>query len=241
MQLLAMERFTNERYEENAKRYQQEHQKSILKLYASGLIRSFWARSDKPNSVFLLEANSIAEAKRSFAALPLVGKKVFSYSFMPLEAYPLYGQKSKEASENYILVYVSAEKVPMDKKELNAILNVSRSNNASLGVTGVLLYQNGSFLQVLEGNKAQVNNLFDKIATDERHYRIAKVKTFTTDERVFDEWSMGYADITQEELDSLEGFNDFFGQNNSFIDLKEKQVKTLLEAFKEGRWRQKIS
>jgi hypothetical protein len=67
------------------------------------------------------------------------------------------------------IVYISAATYLMDENELKEILEVSRKNNQSSGITGLLLYHEGNFIQVLEGEKTAINALYDKITIDNRH------------------------------------------------------------------------
>ena len=57
------------------------------------------------------------------------------------------------------LVYVSSAVRPFSKSELVELLNVTRDNNSRLGVTGMLLYRDGNFMQVLEGGEPVVRAL----------------------------------------------------------------------------------
>jgi hypothetical protein len=121
--------------------------------------------------------------------------------------------------------------------ELSALLDKWRSNNAKCDVTGMLLYQHQSFFQVLEGDRSTVETLFDKIAADPRHERVTKVILEPIAERAFGSWTMGYPRVTARELAEIPGLNDFFGGARSYMELGEGRAKTLMAAFKDGRWR----
>ena len=68
------------------------------------------------------------------------------------------------------LLYVSVETHPYTEKDLAALLEQSRSKNKKLGITGMLLYYKKHFLQVLEGEKDVVFELFRVIRKDQRHF-----------------------------------------------------------------------
>jgi hypothetical protein len=237
MQIIAIERFTKEEYQKDSENYLKENQYLIQKFYQDGKVRSVWSRDDKAGTVLMIEADSMDNAKKLLLELPLVQKKITTFSFLPLKPYHLEPIKN----EYFTLVYVSAEATPLKQEDIYEILKKSRQNNAKLDITGILLYQHGSFFQVLEGKKEDVLHLYDKISEDERHNRIAKVATYITEEKTFSEWSMGYADISGEEIEKIDGLNDYFSNGNCFLDLQENQVKNLLAAFREGKWRQKIN
>lgn len=135
-------------------------------------------------------------------------------------------------------IYCSAAKGgAITPVELSTILETARRNNARLEVSGMLLYDDGAFFQILEGERDVVESLFNKISTDPRHGRITKIVVEPIEKRSFAEWTMGYPRITRAELAAIPGLNDFFGRGKSFLNLEEGRAKTLLDAFKEGRWR----
>ncbi|MDA0269333.1 MAG: BLUF domain-containing protein, partial [Cyanobacteria bacterium] len=67
------------------------------------------------------------------------------------------------------LIYSSAATRPFQDDELVELLAHSRAKNARCGITGMLLYDNGSFFQILEGSSEAVDQLYQSIAQDERH------------------------------------------------------------------------
>ncbi len=69
----------------------------------------------------------------------------------------------------FFLVYVSSATRPFSGEDLRVLLETCRKNNAELGVTGMLLYKDGNFMQVLEGDERKVRTLYEKISGDARH------------------------------------------------------------------------
>ncbi len=67
------------------------------------------------------------------------------------------------------LVYISAAKHDFTERELQQLLIKARQNNKKLGITGMLLFHEGSFIQALEGKKELVEKLYEKIGQDQRH------------------------------------------------------------------------
>ncbi|MEM9601503.1 MAG: BLUF domain-containing protein [Pseudomonadota bacterium] len=119
---------------------------------------------------------------------------------------------------------------------LDALLEQSRVNNAAIDVTGMLLYESGAFFQVLEGDREVVERLYKRLERDPRHQGVIKLIVEPISERSFGSWSMGYPRVSREELAQIDGMNDFFSQGKSFLELEEGRAKTLLDAFKGGRW-----
>ncbi|MEQ1781742.1 MAG: BLUF domain-containing protein [Hyphomonadaceae bacterium] len=95
-------------------------------------------------------------------------------------------------SDIHRLIYLSAAREEMAPDQLEAILTVARKNNEPAGVTGLLLFHDGSFFQVLEGPKDEVVRIFSAIEKDPRHSRVIILETKTREERAFPNWSMGY-------------------------------------------------
>ena len=107
----------------------------------------------------------------------------------------------------YSLAYESQASVPLTAPDLLDLLEQSRENNARSGVTGILLYRHGTFLQVLEGPHAAVDALYATIAHDPRHRDVSTVLVEDRVERRFPDWTMGFADVAGE-LSDVDGFND---------------------------------
>lgn len=89
------------------------------------------------------------------------------------------------------LMYASRAATGMDQEELSAILRQSRSGNPALGITGVLCYSEGIFLQVLEGGRGAVNRLYNRIVSDARHRDPELMLYEEITERRFAGWAMG--------------------------------------------------
>ena len=125
--------------------------------------------------------------------------------------------------------------------DLHVLLESCRTSNATRDVTGMLLHQSQSFFQVLEGDRSVVEALFEKIALGPRHTRVTRVILEPISERAFANWTMGYPRVSEKELAEIPGLNDFFVRPRSYLELGEGRAKTLLAAFKDGRWRMNLS
>lgn len=96
----------------------------------------------------------------------------------------------------------------MTDDDLLEILTKSRENNLKRDITGVLLYSDGAFIQMLEGKANDINFIYDKILQDTRHKNIIKLVHGTAMARSFPNWSMGFRSINSEELKTLRGYFD---------------------------------
>ena len=104
----------------------------------------------------------------------------------------------------YQILYTSKATHPFTDNELKDLLNLARVNNASKSITGMLLYCNSYFIQLLEGNKEDLLALFLIIAADKRHTDIQKVLGSEMLAPQFPDWSMGYQFLTEAQLKNLE-------------------------------------
>jgi hypothetical protein len=96
----------------------------------------------------------------------------------------------------------------MTDDELKEILVKSRKNNAEKSITGMLLYYGGTFIQLLEGKKQDVEYIYNKIELDARHMNLLKLITGEEDTRNFPDWSMGFGTADKTVLNALEGYTD---------------------------------
>jgi hypothetical protein len=103
----------------------------------------------------------------------------------------------------FCLVYISSSS-SLSANELGDLLHKSQENNRSLHITGVLLYCNGSIIQVLEGEQDKVNALYKKIAVDHRHRQVTLLYSGSIQERSFGDWLMGYKTLTTNEMNVLQ-------------------------------------
>jgi hypothetical protein len=95
------------------------------------------------------------------------------------------------------LLYASRAVPALDTEELLAILRKSKADNPALGVTGVLCYSEGIFLQVLEGGREHVNKLYNRIVADPRHTEVTLLCYEEIGERRFAGWSMGQVNMSR--------------------------------------------
>ncbi|MCS6836309.1 MAG: BLUF domain-containing protein [Anaerolineae bacterium] len=132
------------------------------------------------------------------------------------------------------LIYVSMAVRPMTDDDLRDILRKAREKNARLNITGMLLYRDGFFLQILEGEQAQVDELFAVIVADERHKNVLKVEEHPITERTFGQWTMGFNPMDDLSDEDMAGFTDYLErQDVSYFDNHPDRMYHLLERFKD--------
>lgn len=107
-------------------------------------------------------------------------------------------------------VYVSRSSYPFTDDDLANLLMTSRSNNARLGITGMLLHREGRFIQVLEGPEEAVRERLAVIARDPRHTAVHTIVDERVEDRLFPAWTMGYRAVTDDLATVLPGYADVF-------------------------------
>ncbi|UOG76528.1 BLUF domain-containing protein [Hymenobacter tibetensis] len=117
--------------------------------------------------------------------------------------------------------------------ELRTLLKQARINNAALGVTGLLLYSHGSFLQVLEGEVEVVQEIYAKIKVDYRHTRVITLADGYIQKRFFTDWSMGFQELSGDDFVRLTGYINPY--RSSFLDAHlpeiDEDMLVLLKSF----------
>ena len=101
------------------------------------------------------------------------------------------------------IAYVSAASWNLLDKQIERIVAESRRLNALNGITGVLLYCDGNFMQYLEGEEEAVLETFARIRASESHYQINELMNQPILEREFGDWTMGFSRPTPEEFVEL--------------------------------------
>lgn len=132
------------------------------------------------------------------------------------------------------LIYVSASREEITQDKLDALLEVARANNSIAHVTGLLLFHDGSFFQVLEGAKDDVLRIFSKIERDSRHSRMIVLQTKSAPERAFPAWSMGYMrprDLQPAQQESLVDLRSMAGTGHGALLTSTGAVAVHIDAF----------
>jgi gamma-glutamylcyclotransferase (GGCT)/AIG2-like uncharacterized protein YtfP len=110
----------------------------------------------------------------------------------------------------YYVTYVSSAASLMHTEELHSLLEQSQKNNHRLGITGVLLYKEGNFIQLIEGEERTVRDLFEVIKQDVRHKNVIKLLDASIGSRIFPEWSMGFCNMHEHQ--SRADYDEYFSE-----------------------------
>ena len=133
------------------------------------------------------------------------------------------------------LIYVS-DLVNQNEAELVLMLGSAVRHNREDGITGMLLYSGGNFLQVLEGEQSTVRATYERICRDPRHSNITLLTEENVPERQFSSWSMGYRQLGEEDIARFPKFAPYFqfGFKASSFNAKPGVALELLEMFSRG-------
>ena len=128
------------------------------------------------------------------------------------------------------LIYLSTARLGLEAADLENILSRAVAHNLAHGVTGVLLFNGRNFLQVLEGPRRMVEELYERITRDPRHTGVTLIKTEDVRALSYPEWGMKLKDVdadigehsllrlTQQIADAL-------------VDVSSADIKALIKAF----------
>lgn len=104
------------------------------------------------------------------------------------------------------IVYVSLATQAMHQDGLVELLERARLHNARRGITGLLLYHRREFLQLIEGERHEVETLFESICRDDRHQQIHTLWEGPVQAKGFTGWSMGFVATDEAQLRSVPGY-----------------------------------
>ncbi len=136
------------------------------------------------------------------------------------------------------VTYLSRESNAFSARALVDLLEHCKLRNPAQGVTGMLMYAKGTFLQTLEGETSMVETLLGKIERDSRHREFKVIKRESATTRLYENWSMGFERLTEatlQEVPALRAFQleDF---NPEFLSIHPTIVENLLERHRSVHW-----
>jgi hypothetical protein len=134
--------------------------------------------------------------------------------------------------------YLSQASAPMSADQLLALLMQCRTNNTARGLTGMLLYGNGTFLQVIEGEDAVVDRLVATIEADPRHVGMRRLSRRSIERRQYADWSMGFERVTDDGLRQVDGLRDFSARDFNVETLADRQdvIDSLMSQYRITHW-----
>ncbi|QHI34974.1 hypothetical protein IMCC3317_03200 [Kordia antarctica] len=127
----------------------------------------------------------------------------------------------------YTLTYESTAVGKPSVEDMEHLMEKARANNAVYGITGCLVYYNGGFIQIIEGEKDDILTLFERIKLDPRHTDVHLFSDNNITERTFNGWGMPYF-VSNENTTSRFEIEQFKNNISLLSDLSEKTNTTVL-------------
>jgi hypothetical protein len=131
------------------------------------------------------------------------------------------------------LLYRSRAIQSFSATDLTALQEQSQAWNKMHGITGLLCYSNGHFVQVLEGSAEEVHGLFSKIQRDKRHFQVQALSDRATNQRWFADWRMALVQTDPGDFYWLLGYLEAKGHNlvQPQIPITDPHLVKLLTSF----------
>ena len=117
------------------------------------------------------------------------------------------------------LIYTSRACNKMSPKDLEALLIQSREKNLKINITGLLVYGNQEFVQLLEGSKDDIFDLYHTILNDERHTNVVLRWNGIVEQRSFKDWSMAFLNINELDYENMEAYSHYLQDGISSLNL----------------------
>jgi hypothetical protein len=133
------------------------------------------------------------------------------------------------------ITYASSAYALFSEVELTDLLISARENNLKNEITGLLLYKDGNFMQVIEGPTIAVVELYGKIVADTRHHVVMKLLEHELVERSFASWQMAFCNLNGPGVKEVPGYSDFLDASltaNGFLE-NPTSAQKLLRCFRE--------
>lgn len=142
----------------------------------------------------------------------------------------------------YHVAYVSRATRQLTPTELLELLEVSRTRNATAGISGLLVHRQGTFLQLFEGPEHPVADLLSRIRKDTRHTGVAILSSGIADRRLFHDWSMGFEEVDQVIPQSWPGLSSLVQPPLPFEQwIKHPEIAmSFLESCSLGAWSPRV-
>jgi Sensors of blue-light using FAD len=130
------------------------------------------------------------------------------------------------------LIYASVTRSEMSYAELTAVLRTAEAHNSQHGITGILCYSDGKFLQALEGDRDVVNRLYNRIVRDPRHEDCTILRYGRVTSRHYDDWSMKLVGLDDQPTAFRRALVMKYSGSHAFdpLHLTGSQASALLEA-----------
>ncbi len=131
--------------------------------------------------------------------------------------------------KRWAICYVSSENNRMEEDQIQCLFSQTQTNNKANDICGILLYSQGNFFQVIEGEEKTVTNLFQKIEKDRRHRNLFKIFNREIKQDQYDEYSCEFLSKYNESEELNENY--YLQYLKNLDHSSQTAVKNILKAF----------
>lgn len=128
------------------------------------------------------------------------------------------------------ITYVSTANISLKNSDIKDLMDFVRRRNNELGVTGVLLYSEGNFFQIMEGKKELIQQVFKKILVDARHYDIIKIFEKNSENTSFSKYHSSFA-VASEKFNHNSELQRFLEKEKEFNPKRYQNFESLIQQF----------
>lgn len=134
------------------------------------------------------------------------------------------------------LAYVSTARADITERDVDDIVAAATQNNPELGVTGLLIWRDHQFFQVLEGPELAVDILLRHIREDDRHSNLTVIYRKQITKRKFGDWSMGRVSASAKSSEDTRVLEAVLEDPLPYWETSDSRISDLIESFRRGLW-----
>jgi hypothetical protein len=131
----------------------------------------------------------------------------------------------------HAILYVSSAIKQIGDDELSRLYATASKRNLELGITGVLLYSKGNFIQYVEGPNEALIQLYRQIKEDKRHTGLIEIMNEPIEAREFPQWSLASKTEFFQTFSNPEQYADLFQPDVEGVEMQHSVVRSVLHSF----------
>ncbi|MBI1287671.1 MAG: blue light sensor protein [Flavobacteriales bacterium] len=124
----------------------------------------------------------------------------------------------------FYLIYSSKAVPGLKESDLKNILASAQRRNSENDITGLLIFHEGTFIQMLEGNEQTVMDTFERIEEDDRHTAVLRLFSGNEENRHFPDWKMALKVVDESEFEAIGAFTSLEEGNRLLHQVKEDHI-----------------
>lgn len=129
----------------------------------------------------------------------------------------------------HTITYVSTASPDLKEEDTKNLLVSAKNINILNGISGILIYSDGNFFQIIEGEKQKVKKLFNKIKRDPRHYNLIKLLDKSIEAFSFESYTSSFTVIYNRS--NIMELNKFLNREKQYNPLGFENISYLTQKF----------